>query len=362
MKQVLGQPAAINTLQQALAAGRVHHAWIFHGPAGVGKFTTARAFARVLLCREPTTTDAGLIEACGQCASCHLVDAPDAAHPDLHVVTKELARFSADRNVRERKLTNIPREVLVNALVEPAYRRASLGGPKVFIVDEAELIAPIGQNTLLKTLEEPPAGTHIMLVTAHEDRLLPTIRSRCQRVAFGPLGDAAVRHWLDENTPVSGERTRWLVRFARGSIGRAALAVEYQQDQWLRTVEPMVDQVAAGKPVDDLGDAMAGLCDEFARAWVDANKNASKDAANKQAVRTMLGMLAQICRERLATAADPQAAAPWLAGIDLVASAERHLNANVAVALLLNNLAVQWIHSVRQASRGVQPLPALAPW
>src|SRR5690606_4650358 len=117
-------------------------------------------------------------------------------HPDLHVVTKELARYSEDRSTRERKLTQIPVDVLRTELIEPVYRAAQMGHGKVFIVDEAELLNDAGQNAMLKTLEEPPAGTTIILVTSIQDRLLPTIRSRCQRVAFVPLPDSVVSRWL----------------------------------------------------------------------------------------------------------------------------------------------------------------------
>src|SRR5687767_12885857 len=85
----------------------MHHAWIFHGPEGVGKFTTAVEVARVLLCHESRDT-----EACGQCESCRLFASRpsiyEAAHPDLHLIYKELARDSDFRDLRERKQLNIP--------------------------------------------------------------------------------------------------------------------------------------------------------------------------------------------------------------------------------------------------------------
>ncbi|MEL7087151.1 MAG: hypothetical protein AAGL98_01715, partial [Planctomycetota bacterium] len=223
MDAILGQTHALDQLHAQLTSGRVHHAQIFHGPAGVGKFTTALALAKVLLCHAPERDLAGRVTACGGCVSCLTFrpapeeagpDAtpgagagaaagagagagafPGVAHPDLHVVNKELARYSDDRQVRDRKLTSIPVDVLRTALIEPAYLGAQLNHGKVFIVDEAELLNAAGQNVLLKTLEEPPTpddntgggGTTIILVTANEDRLLPTIRSRCQRIAFVPL-------------------------------------------------------------------------------------------------------------------------------------------------------------------------------
>ena len=358
MQSILGQPHAIHVLQAALRGGRVHHAWIFHGPAGVGKMTTAEAFARTLLCHDPQTGESGTPAPCGVCESCRLLDRPDAAHPDLHIVRKELAQYSEDRQTRERKLITIPLALVREHLIGPAHRSAALGHGKVFLVDEAELLAygaNAAQNALLKTLEEPPPGTYIILVTAHENRLLPTIRSRCQRVAFGPLDDETVERWLADHETAAGlteDQRRWVLRFARGSIGRAQLAARYRLDEWGESLAPLVRHVAAGRPSHELGKAMADRVDAFAKQWVDDHKGASKDAANKAGVRHMLGLLGELCRIALRsitagkTEADPAEtdtrARPWLTGVDLLQQAERQLESNVQAPLLLDNLAVQW--------------------
>jgi len=353
---ILGQQRAVLILQQALASGRTHHGWVFHGPEGVGKFTTAMAFARVLLCPDAAPDDHEQIVACGQCASCRSVDDPETAHPDLHMVTKELAAYSSDDRVRRGKQITIPVDVIRHRLVEPAHRKSQLDHNKIFIVDEAELLALEGQNTLLKTLEEPPAGAYLVLVTANEERLLPTIRSRCQRVGFETLSDEHVeRHLRDRQ--VDQDRLPWLVRFGRGSLGRATMAMDYGLDDWLRQIEPRVDQLAAGRADPELGATLAKRTEDFAAAWVDAHDNASKDAANKAAARAMFGMLGEICRRRLNDAAaaglpdDPERAesqlTPWLEGVELIAEAERQLQSNVAAALLMDNLCVQWASAAR---------------
>jgi DNA polymerase-3 subunit delta' len=355
MEHIVGQPAAIETLTNALASGRVHHAWVFHGPHGVGKFTTATAFAKVLLCPNAQADLTGRITACSTCESCRLIDSEDGAHPDLHVITKELALFSDDASTRNRKLMTIPLDVLRTRLLGPAYLRASMNHGKVFIIDEAELLDLNGQNTLLKTLEEPPEGTYLILVTAHDERLLPTIRSRCQRVSFGRLDDEQVAQWVNEQPDVEPAHVEQIVRFARGSIGRAALAIEFELDSWVRKIEPMVDDLAKGRAVPELGATMAKLADDYAAAWVDSRKNASKDAANKAAIRTLVGLLGALCSERLESLAptcdanDPAGGEatlrPWLVGVELLQEAELQLTGNVAPALLLDNLAVQWAAS-----------------
>lgn len=377
MRHVLGQSRAVEALLAPLRNGRLHHAFIFAGPAGVGKFTAALAFARLLLCHAPQRTLSGEPEACGSCASCRLVGnaatrglhaateaAEDAqlaaAHPDLHVVTKELAKYSDDRATRDRKLTQIPVEVLRGALLEPVYRAAQMPGEsaaakKVFIVDEAELLNPTGQNLLLKTLEEPPAGTVIVLVTSSEDRLLPTIRSRCQRVTFTPLGDDLVRRWVDQQEAagsLSATDREWLVSFAGGSPGRAELALGFDLASWARAILPAIDGLASGRPAlaSDLGAQFAARIDGFAAAWVDRHDNASKEAANKLGAGLMWSLVAAHARRRLADVAarhpaggdlaDAEAdAEPWLRVVDALGEAERHLASNVNLSIVCDHLA-----------------------
>ena len=220
MEKILGQYSAVSMLTTCLRSRRVHHAYIFHGPVGVGKFTTALAWAKVLLCQEQIVDGGGGPMACSQCLSCQwfapskspqgfLTDA-DPAHPDLHVIRKELAAVSSNPQLRQRKQLNIPIDLLRERLLggqtsdqkyhSPVVAQTShLGHGKVFVIDEAQLLDLPGQNSLLKVLEEPPAETFLILVTSNLDRLLITIRSRCQPVSFGPLPDHVVADWLDQH-------------------------------------------------------------------------------------------------------------------------------------------------------------------
>lgn len=414
MQQIIGQQRALSVLRAQLASGRVHHAQIFHGPSGVGKFTTAAAFAARLLCHDPVTDLRGDTSACGGCASCKLLkhieqladrdvadgDDPAAAlaspHPDLHLVTKELALFDGDAGVRNRKLTTIPISVLRSHLIGPAYLAPQMGHGKVFIIDEAELLAPTGQNALLKTLEEPPTtggGTTIILVTSNEDRLLPTIRSRCQRVPFVPLEDNEVGRWLDRHArgtapagdetaqeddgaamfggagddapagPALDEKTRkWVVGFAQGSIGRASLAVRYDLAEWGQAVlSPMMRMSRGGRPEAQLGAAIAERVDGFAKAWVAGHKNASKEAANRRAAALMGSMVANFARRRMAEQADQcdpddpagaeLALSPWLGVIQSVEEAEQQLASNVNLNLVCAGLGASITSSLMQQGR-----------
>ncbi len=224
MDRVLGQSRAIDLLERSMQSGRVHHAWIFHGPQGVGKFTAAIAWASVILDPSAAPDLGGRLAPDPQSHTQQLLKA--GTHPVLHVIKKELARYHDDRQVRNAKLSTIPKSIVEEHLIVPATLAPSMKSDsiaqKVFIVDEAELLdrsatnAPV-QNAILKTLEEPPEGTVIILITSSEDRLLPTIRSRCQRVSFTALDDDAMREWSNhmklEQDP---EAHHWLMEFAMG--------------------------------------------------------------------------------------------------------------------------------------------------
>ncbi len=347
---ILGQPRAVGVLRAALRSGRVHHAWVFAGPPGVGKRTTAEAFAAMLL--DPTlaaSADGELRAALGS-DTARLV--ATRAHPDLHVITKELARFSGDASVRARKMTTIAKEVIETHLLAPIALaptiRTTALAQKVFIVDEAELMdrsrtnAPT-QNALLKTLEEPAPGSVIVLVTAREDALLPTIRSRCQRVGFGPLDDAAMDAWLERaNLPAGPEELAWARRLAQGSPGRAELAIETGLVDWARALDPLLDGLDRGRPQPELGGELARLVDAWAADWVKQRPQASKEAANHAGAGHMLGLLAERYRGQLHDVAtqggDPSAA---LTAIDAIAATERQIAANVPAALAMEHLAAQ---------------------
>lgn len=355
LEGVFGQRLAKQTLESAMQAGRVHHAWIFHGPAGVGKFTTAIAFAAAIL--DPSTSP-GL--------SGQLAPEPDSAvqrmvragtHPDLHIVRKELAAVSADPTIRTRKQSNIPVGVLDEFLLEPAAKTRVIRGEsmvgKVFIIDEAELLDLRGQNALLKTLEEPPEGTVIILVTTFPDELLPTIRSRCQRVAFMPLADEDMRQWFaSSGLEAAGEQRDWLLRFAAGSPGAATLAAKCNLHGWHETLTPMLEAAARGEYALDLGETMAKLVDEQAAAVAAADKLASKDGANKVWGRRMLAFVGDHARAKLRARASSSKAIPEvleadpaaqraLRAIDAVNRAEEHLERNVRLTTVFDNLAVQ---------------------
>ncbi len=235
------QPRAHRVLQRALASHRMPHAYLFTGPEGVGREMLAVRLAQVLLCPTPTNTSANAagadadaepatalpagIDACGVCDDCRMVQA--GTHPDLFVIHRQLNREHPDATIRKQKALTISVDVIRHFLVEPVARRPLRGRAKIFIVREAERLGDGAQNSLLKTLEEPPLDTFIVLITTAMDRMLPTTRSRCQPVVFQPLPIDFVTAQLPMLRPdCSAEELGFTARHSGGSLGIAARLID----------------------------------------------------------------------------------------------------------------------------------------
>jgi len=203
---ILGHETQRERLLQALRNDTLHHALLFEGPRGIGKRLVANHLAMAANCTERAPGE----EPCGVCRTCRAIAA--GQHPDVIVV-------EPDRELASR---TIAIEVVREVIRQSQYHR--FGARRRFvIVDPAEAMLEPAANALLKTLEEPPADTHFVLVTHNATALLPTIRSRCQRIRFGPLPEATVRAWLEER---GVERAEIVARLARGCPGRALALVE----------------------------------------------------------------------------------------------------------------------------------------
>lgn len=191
--------------RRLVAAGRrgPAHAYLLHGPEGIGKRAIADAFAAFLLCDQAND------DACGTCRQCTRTHA--GTHPDLHVVTREEDR----RDIRIEQ---------VRALVRWLGLRPMMATCKVTIIDGAHLLNEQGQNALLKTLEEPPGTSVVLLVATRTSQLLPTVRSRCQAVGIGPLARPEIEAALQARGIPTAEAVVVAAQ-AEGSLGRALTLV-----------------------------------------------------------------------------------------------------------------------------------------
>jgi len=268
------QAAAQRIIQSAFARERVPHAYVFHGPDGVGKETFARGFAQLLLCPSPVDhelepADGEVIDSdsiligCGVCDSCRLAAA--GTHPDYHPVYRQLYRDHPDLEVRNRKGMVLGIGVIRHFLIERAGLKSAHGRGKVFIVREADRLQHEAQQALLKTLEEPPPGTFIILLVSALDQLLVTTQSRCQLVSFGSLPGAFVTSRLAALRPdCAADRCDWYARACAGSLGQALTWIDdelFELNHRLigGLVEPRVDQLEA-----------------VVKEWIDASKSLGK--------------------------------------------------------------------------------------
>lgn len=175
--------------------GRLHHAWLLHGPSGTGKLAFARTFAQAMLCEDPTGN--GL--PCGTCPACAWF--AQGSHPDFRALEPEALTQSASGEASEPKgekkgSTHIA-IAQVRELADFVNLSSHRNGPRVILIHPAEAMNPPAANALLKTLEEPPPETLIILVSHQPSHLLPTIRSRCRKLEMPMPDREAALAWLE---------------------------------------------------------------------------------------------------------------------------------------------------------------------
>ena len=207
-----GQSTALAGVRSMLARG-APHAVLFVGPPSVGKTTLALDLAAGLLCDAPEPSD----RPCRECRGCRLVASGN--HPDLH----RLRPGGAGNQIKLEATPLDPRPGVKDLVGELSLMPVE-GGARVAIVEGAHRMNEDAQNALLKTLEEPPSGVVIVLCSDDEDRLLPTIRSRCQRIRLGTVATRDIEAWLTERAVADAPAA---ARFARLAGGRPGLAFAY---------------------------------------------------------------------------------------------------------------------------------------
>jgi len=232
---VLHQDDAQNRLQRALHSGRLPHAYIFGGPDGVGKEMLATRLAALLLCERPQLRESpqelqtaenadGAVptrrEPCGHCTDCELLIA--GTHPDLHHIYRMLNKHHPDSKVQKRKAGDLRVDVVRHFLIGCIGVHPSRGRAKVFIVREAERLSSGAQNAMLKTLEEPPEHSFLILLATTPDALLATTNSRCQHVAFRCLPAEFVAEQLRIQHNATPEAASFLAELSQGSLGLAS--------------------------------------------------------------------------------------------------------------------------------------------
>jgi DNA polymerase-3 subunit delta' len=263
-------------LLQALTTQR-GHALLVHASPGVGALPYVLSLAQSMLCEAPqgdaSTGGAPLGLACGRCGSCHLFQTH--VHPDLMVILPESLRrehdwlMSGDKTEGEDSKRKPSRQIRIDevrAMLDWAYKTSARGRGKVVVLHPGEALNAQSANALLKTLEEPPAGTRLLLTAADPAWLLPTVRSRCQRVVLpAPAADVAAQ-WLQGQgvAQASGQAQVLLAACSGRPLDALALArAGCEAPTWERLPQALRQGRAdalAGWPVPKVIDTLQKLC------------------------------------------------------------------------------------------------------
>jgi DNA polymerase-3 subunit delta' len=214
-ENVLGQQKVKKILSGQMKRNKVAHAYVFIGQSGVGKRLMAVEFAKILNCttNDYSKTDVG---ACCNCISCKKITRN--IHPDLHFIDFAKQAELESGSLENQKTLKIETINYMRKEIEIKIREGSW---KVFIISPAEKMNAFAANSLLKTLEEPPKNTLIVLSANHKERLPHTVISRCQTLFFQPLRQSEIINWILSNYTLDASKAQEIARLSDGSIGNA---------------------------------------------------------------------------------------------------------------------------------------------
>ncbi len=305
LKDVFCQEKAISALQSAFAGDKIAHSYIFAGQDGVGKFTTAKEFAKLLLCKNPVKKD-GFNDSCGNCESCRCFNA--GSHPDFEHVYKELIEFTEDGKGRTTPL-EFPIDVVREFLIEKVSSRPVLSTKRVFILTEAEKLNNISQNCLLKVLEEPPAYCCIILICTRPDKLLPTIRSRCQILRFGHVAEEKIIEKLND-LGLDKKQAKFFARLADGSLGLACTYALLEQNEanLYQTKTTLLEELAEldYKDTLDLADHFISRSKDLAEVWAEIEPATSKTDVNRKADKIIVRIVVSALHDAMLAGVTPR--------------------------------------------------------
>ena len=321
-EELKGQTRAIEILKAGFRAGRVAHAYLFYGPAGVGKKKAALIFSRLLNCEKPRDG-----EPCEVCPNCRKIKSGN--HPDVMPIQPDGTAVKIAQ---------------IRALQERAYYKCYEAAYKIFIIDGADAMTSEAANSLLKTLEEPPAQTVFILLAEDKGRLPATILSRSQTIAFNLLDDDVITAILAEHGIIEGPPPG----IARGSAGKAL-------------------ELLASVNCEELGDNVKKLLHELKDGgYHEILSWAEKAEKERDRVETMLELLAARYHELLhrqlpggMSAGGPGDAPPGTAysiegccrAIEEIEQAFGQLKNNANARLVLEVLLIN-LRNIEQKERG----------
>jgi DNA polymerase-3 subunit delta' len=272
-RDIIGHRRLISLLERAVRSNSVPPSLIFSGPDGIGKRQVAIALAQAVNCLEPVEVPGGR-DACGRCVSCSKI--ARGLHPDVSIVESEEGAAIKIEQVRD-------------VVGQTAYRPFE-GRLRVAIVDQAELMRDEPQNALLKTLEEPLAGSAFILVTSRPNMLLDTVRSRCCHLRFSPLSTGEIAVGLVERHGYADHQARAVAALADGSFGRALAAQAEELGEARAIAAAVLHQTAGSRDARQRFAAGAALLQMPSKKGRDKKSRESESEKSQPADRRALGL------------------------------------------------------------------------
>lgn len=204
-KDILGHEKLIDYLKRSIEMNKIGHAYIFDGPMGSGKKTTATVFSKGVLCKQFRA------DVCGICSSCLKIE--NGNHPDLVWIEPD------GKSIKNHQIEKLQQDIV---------RKPYESEKKVYIIKDADLMTESAQNRLLKTLEEPPKYVVMILISTNFNRFLPTIKSRSQIIKFNRLQEKIVQDFMHKKYGMGDDETKVFATFSNGIIGKA---IEFKESE-----------------------------------------------------------------------------------------------------------------------------------
>ncbi len=297
LRDVFCQDKAIDSLQRAFGAGRMGHAYIFSGADGVGKYTTARAWAKMLVCHNRIEEDRDgrvFYDSCGECESCQVFES--GGHADFRPIYKELVVYTKKGKGKTAPV-DLPKDVITEFLIDKVSNKPVMGEYVVYVVREAEKLNAASQNSLLKVLEEPPGYCVIILLCSRFDKMLATTRSRCQVLRFGEVDEGHVGKKLKDMGVGRDEALFWS-RFCGGSLGEAISwsQIELEGESCYEIKKKLVRGLAAHEFGDsvDFAEWMCGAAKRIREGWGAVEKSTSKTDLTRRGQKGLIRMIGAV--------------------------------------------------------------------
>src|SRR5262245_34414164 len=251
--EIAGHQKQVEILRQALSHGRLHHAYLFVGTEGVGKKTIALGLAKAIHCSVVSG------DFCDECVDCARIE--DDNHTDVRIIEPLVGK----KEISIQQIRELEKEL---------NWRSFSGKKKIAILDPATLMNLSAQNALLKTLEEPPRDSLLILIAANGGALLPTLRSRCLRISFGPLARDLISGFLVSRKGLDAETAEFLAAMSLGSLG-AVVSIDTQgllekRREWMRLISSL--GVGDYRAATDAAEILARSKDESLRflEWIES--------------------------------------------------------------------------------------------